>query len=356
MLRRLSLAGLVVVAACEPQIVDAVDSVRGGATAGAAAAAGGAGTGNGNGGAGNVGNMGDLAGAGGAPCTGADCCDSSGDRDGDGVPDCDDGCPDQPLKTKPGLCGCELPDDAADAGVASCTGLIASLVHRYAFNGAGTAVHDSEGGPDGVVVDAALAGNGTVSLAGRMTDQYVDLPNGIVSVLESATFEAWLTWYGGYEWQRIFDFGDDDTGVEDSRGTGFSYLFLTPRITDDGGAVVRVAYRRDTATEEVHTDATRTLPTGKLTHVAVTVDAPTATLALYIDGALERAEVITLVPLELAALHDINNWLGRSQYSADPELGATFEEFRIYSRALDAAELRASFAAGPNPSFLDSTH
>jgi len=248
--------------------------------------------------------------------------------------------------------GGTIGEGGAPAGPGTCAGS-QSLVHRYTFDGTGTVVTDSKGGPDGAVVGAMLTGDGAVTLAGRMSGQYVDLPNGILSALDSTTIEAWLTWSGGYEWQRIFDFGDDQTGVEGSQGSGSTYLFLTPRITDDGGALVRVAYQR-TSYPEVQLDATRTLPMGTLTHVAVTFDAQTETLAVYIDGQLENALVMNAVPIRLSMINDINNWLGRSQYAADPDLGATIEEFRIYARALDATELAASFDAGPNPSCLDS--
>ncbi len=279
-------------------------------------------------------------------------CAGVADRDGDGTRDCEDGCPDQPSKTEAGLCGCELPDDdTSEPGVASCSGLLAALVHRYGFDGSGTAVLDSFGEPVGTVVGAALSGAGAVTLEGRMTDQYVDLPNGLVSALDSATLEAWLTWYGGPEWQRIFDFGDDQSGVEGAQGVGSSYLFLTPRIADDGGRLVRVAYQR-TGYPEIQLDATRTFPTGKLTHVAVTFDAETETLALYLDGGFESSKVSTTTPVRLSVINDINCWLGRSQYVADPELGGTLEEFRIYAEALSAAQIRASFAAGPSPGFL----
>lgn len=51
--------------------------------------------------------------------------------------------------------------------------------------------------------------------------------------------------------------------------------------------------------------------------------------------------------MELAALNDVNNWLGRSNYLVDPPLSAVLVEFRIYSQALTAAQLAASFGAGP---------
>jgi len=46
--------------------------------------------------------------------------DTDVDTDGDGVFDCIDGCPDDPVKTEPGLCGCGTPDDANGDGWIDC--------------------------------------------------------------------------------------------------------------------------------------------------------------------------------------------------------------------------------------------
>lgn len=47
--------------------------------------------------------------------------DPSEDTDGDGVPDCFDGCPADPAKTSPGACGCGVPDTDTDGdGVPNC--------------------------------------------------------------------------------------------------------------------------------------------------------------------------------------------------------------------------------------------
>jgi hypothetical protein len=43
------------------------------------------------------------------------------DTDGDGTPDCHDGCPEDPAKTEPGQCGCGVPDTDSDGdGTANC--------------------------------------------------------------------------------------------------------------------------------------------------------------------------------------------------------------------------------------------
>jgi hypothetical protein len=239
--------------------------------------------------------------------------------------------------------------------VASCVGLLSSLAHRYSFSGNGTDVIDSIGGADGTVVNAELAGNGTVTLQGGRNDAYVNLPNGLLSVLESATLEAWLTWSGGSEWQRIFDFGDGTSGVEDSQSPGgYSYLFLTPHIPENGGGYLRVAYQRG-GSGEVQVDAARSLTPGMPHHVAVTFDASDETLALYLNGRLENAKVFNDPPVRLSQINDINNWLGRSQFVADVGLGGKIDEFRIYSAALSADQIWTSYYAGPNAEFLAPT-
>lgn len=323
---------------CAPQIVDAVDAVANGETAAGRGGTGGSSAvgaqgGGAFGGTGATGPTGASAGSGGI---GGGATGASGPSEGGGE------------SGVPGATGC----DALGSGgpdKATCQALVGSLVHRYTFDGAGTAVVDAWGGPSGKVVNSTLTGDGAVTLAGHMSDQYVDLPNGILSALASVTLEMWLTWAGGSEWQRILDFGNDQKGVEGSQSSGDTYLFVTPRLPEDGQNLLRVAYQRGIGYSEVRLDATRTLPAGRLTQVAVTYDADAGMLAVYIDGTLENSKAASL---NLVGLDDINNWLGRSQYGADPELNATIEEFRVYARALTAAELEASFEAGPNPIFL----
>ena len=48
-------------------------------------------------------------------------CEAGTDTDGDGVDDCDDGCPEDPFKSAPGDCGCGVEDlDSDKDGVADC--------------------------------------------------------------------------------------------------------------------------------------------------------------------------------------------------------------------------------------------
>ncbi len=296
--------------------------------------------------------------------------DNAGDSDGDGTYDCNDGCPADASKVAPGVCGCGLSDtanadnDAAvdckdacprdpaltEAGACGC--LPASLgatclAHRYQFEGTGTVVTDSIGASgNGTIVGATLSGTGTVVLSGGTSDQYVKLPSRLISGLgNSATIEAWVTWAGtGGDWQRIIDFGNSTAG-QDMQGDGKSYLFLTPSAAG-GGLRVAISAGAGGGDEDLVT-ASASLPTA-LTHVAVVIDGSAQTLALYQDGALQGAATAIRPSTTLGTIDDLNNWLGRSQYAADPELAGTYHELRIYSKALSAAQISASFTAGPD--------
>ncbi|MEO8180397.1 MAG: LamG domain-containing protein [Deltaproteobacteria bacterium] len=239
--------------------------------------------------------------------------------------------------------GC-LPADRAN-----CDALIAALVHRYSFEGTGTGVVDSVGAANGSVVNGQLSGTGTVELSGSLLlENYVNLPNGIISGLGSATLEAWLSWNGGDPWQRIFDFGSSDGG-EDERGVGANYLFLTPS-TDDPIPTVRVAAFQATNPDtngEVRVNSTAALPTGVEQQVAVVVNGQANTLALFINGSAAGSAAL---PSQLSAIDDVNNWLGRSQYNGipDPGLAGSISEFRIYGAALSAEQVALSFGLGPD--------
>ena len=51
------------------------------------------------------------------------------DADQDGTPDCNDLCPDDPLKTEPGTCGCGVPDDDSDQdGTPDCDDRFSALL------------------------------------------------------------------------------------------------------------------------------------------------------------------------------------------------------------------------------------
>ena len=98
------------------------------------------------------------------------------DSDGDGTADCNDGCPSDPLKTEPGVCGCGTPDDDSDGdGTADCNDICSG--HSDDEDS------DNDGTPDGcdpdtewnvtpdddlqTVIDGATAGQSIILGAGE---------------------------------------------------------------------------------------------------------------------------------------------------------------------------------------------
>jgi arabinan endo-1,5-alpha-L-arabinosidase len=267
-----------------------------------------------------------------------------------------DACPNQPLKQEPGTCGCDIPDEDS-AEVASCIPMRGALAHRYSFNVPGAVVVDTARNRWDANIVGAVAAGGAVSLGGSRSGEYVNLRNGILSKLTSVTLEAWLTWAGpsGGDWQRVFDFGDDDTMVEGNRSGGRTYLFMTPMLPDVDTPFARVAFQGPAVQREAMLTATRALPSGSAVHVVFTFDDAEKRLALYMDGELDVERMLDStsdVAMSLSEINDINCWLGRSQYAADADFGGSIDEFRIYSSALTALQVRTSNLAGPNPSFL----
>jgi hypothetical protein len=271
-----------------------------------------------------------------------------------GEPPVADACPQDPAKTAPGVCGCGFPD-ADTAKLAGCQGLKSALVHRYDFEGTGTAVVDRVGTAHGTVQAGGtlskVDGKGAVVLAGGKTGAYVNLPNGLLSSLTNATLEAWVTWGGGTAWQRIFDFGDSTAAQpEDTPASGKSYLFLTPMTDTASGGFARAVFSLNggAAAAETRVDGTAALPQ-TLSQVVVVVDTAAELLSLFVDGQSVGDKAFTG---SLSGINDVNSWLGRSQYDADPELGGTLHDFRIYGAALSPLQIATSFAGGPDPAFL----
>jgi hypothetical protein len=274
------------------------------------------------------------------------------DQDGDGSADCMDACPDDAIKTSPGICGCGQtdPSDAVGGELYCVRG---QLAHRYSFDGTGAIATDSIAGADGVILSIVHSqqADGVLKLSGDLgsgygDEGYVTLPTTVWQGLTSATFEAWVTWQGkgpvgGSPWQRIFDFGDQVLGQ------AHSYLFLTP----EGQGGVRVAFSLDgnDPMNEVSVLAPMPLPLKMQKHVAVVVDAESSSLALYVDGVAQGS---VRMHGQLAEINCANMWLGRSNFTEDPGFFGTLHEFRVYTRALNAQQLQASFAAGPDYRFL----
>jgi hypothetical protein len=235
-----------------------------------------------------------------------------------------------------------------------------TLAHRYRFNeppGSKT-VTDLVGDAHGTVLGTTHAFTGTeLQLFGRGTSveagsnphlSYVDLPNGLISNIAAAnnaiTFEVWFTWDGPADshWQRVLDFGDTVDGVEGVAGQGYSYLFLTPNAGVPG---IRWAITTDMpATGEILLHHEAATPLGEPQHVVVTYDGDANVSRLFVNAVLVATD---LADRPLSGIRDINNWLGRSQWAADPLFNGQLNELRIYTGIMEPSQVAANYARGP---------
>ena len=195
-----------------------------------------------------------------------------------------------------------------------------------------TAADSGYGGNPGTLQSGATWVVGAISNAVHLdgtANGYVSLPSGLVSALNDFTISTWVKVDANATWARVFDFGS---------GTG-NYMFLAPA---SGGASVR--YAITTGSGEQQLNRAGNLSTGVWHHLAVTLAGSTG--VLYVDGVPANTNLsMTLTPSSLGST--TQNYIGKSQWS-DPNLTGSVDDFRIYSRALNATEVAA--LANPVPS------
>jgi hypothetical protein len=221
----------------------------------------------------------------------------------------------------------DAPDDGDSAAQGGSIDL--GLVALYHFDEtSGTTAGDSSGNGNtatmqgGATFSPGVRGN-AATLSGA--SQYVSLPTGIVSALTDFSISAWVYQSLAGHGHRVFDFG---TGTTDN-------MFIT---TD--GDLLRYAVTLGGHGAEENLLTSGTLPISIWQHLTVTQAAATATL--YLNGAVvAQNAATTLHPSSLGVT--TQNWIGRSQYANNPYLTGRVDEFRIYQRALSAAEVMDLF-------------
>lgn len=203
------------------------------------------------------------------------------------------------------------------------------LVLNYPMTQAsGTTVADASGNGH----DATLKGTGTwtgsaLSLDG--SSGYVQLPNNIMSGLDSITVSSDVL-LNPSQSTPYFIWGMGNT---DSSGTGSGYLFTT-------GDKYRTSIASGNYTTEQTTTNSTALPRGSWSTLTYTQTGGTGTL--YLNGIqVAQKKGITLTPAQIGFGNTTANYIGKSLYSGDKLLSGQVKNFRVYNRALSAAEVAA---------------
>src|SRR5262249_2377017 len=215
-----------------------------------------------------------------------------------------------------------------------------TLINRYSFsdvdNGTGnvgSTIVDSVGGPTGngiLPAGGSLTGN-QLQLA-AFSQQYVQLPAGIVSNYTAVTIDTWATF--GQLPVNCFFFGFGDTN-----GTvGRNYIFCAPqggRIAITGGDP---GYTAEQGCGGAGDFSLQTL------HITAVFNPPLGYVALYTNGIFVSANTGVTTPM--TSVHDLYSWIGKSLYSVDPWPDLSLDEFRIWNGALNALEIAGDDLSG----------
>jgi hypothetical protein len=158
---------------------------------------------------------------------------------------------------------------------------------------------------------------GTKAIALNGTENFVQLPATLANQQE-ITIATWVYWNGGSAWQRIFDFGNNES----------EYMFLTP---SSGTGTLRFAIKNGGSEQLIDADK---LTTGEWVHVAVTLNESGA--SIYVNGKLAaESGDISISPLDFKPML---NYIGRSQFS-DPLFNGSIDDFKVYNYALPASKI-----------------
>jgi len=223
---------------------------------------------------------------------------------------------------------------------------VAGLVAYYACDEtSGTTLTDKSGnGNDGTLHGGYSIGTGKVGTGALALNSassgYVEMPSGVLSALSAATEMTISTWVyitSTVQWQRIFDIGSSTNLTTNAQGdTTNHYMNLVPLDIGNNMAFSITASGLDHQNSVV-SSANFTFPTNTWTHVALVLGGGTG--EIYINGAVSNTNTISLRPADLGTLGYA--YIGKSWFTGDPFLNGQIDDFRIYSRALSAAEVLA---------------
>ncbi len=194
----------------------------------------------------------------------------------------------------------------------------------------GTRAIDSWGANHGTLAATASRSAGrngqALKLDGTATS-YASLPTGIVKSLSNYTISSWVKMDALANWMRVFDFG---TGTA-------KYMFLSVQT----GIAGQVRFGIKNGGAEQGLNYTYTVPLNTWTHFAVTQSG--TTFSMYINGSLvATTTAITIKPSDIDST--TMNYLGKSQFN-DAMYKGSIDEFKIYSRALSASEIAATYSS-----------
>ena len=221
-----------------------------------------------------------------------------------------------------------------------------TLVNRYSFNddGTGTNVVDSVGGTAwyGTVPN----GGDFATFPGQLllsssSQQYVQLPVGILSNYTAVTIDCWATFGTLPSACFLYAFGGTDTNVlSGGQPSGYDYIYCQPY-----GGSIAISGADPGWQGEQGTGGMGDL-SGQTVHVTSVYNPAAAYIELYTNGVLvSRNGAVTT---QMSAVTNQLNYIARSLYGADSYMDIELDEFRIWNGALNGLQVASCDVAGPD--------
>ncbi|MEY4508450.1 MAG: hypothetical protein RLZZ450_572 [Pseudomonadota bacterium] len=211
------------------------------------------------------------------------------------------------------------------------------LILRYDFAGSGTELVDRVSGKRARALGGAkLDGSGLLALDG--VDDYVDLPEGTLSTLDSVTVVTWLALHQGSCRQPVFGFGErestPDATYDDAEHAALS-VSLSSCPAGDAGVEPPPASV---------TSGTFSIRHDRVFQLALSYDAKRLQKTLYVNGVR-----VSEGPIHYA-LSDLNGraWLGRVRWKQDYFARSSYDEFRVYDGVLTESQIVSTYTRGPD--------
>jgi alpha-L-arabinofuranosidase len=224
----------------------------------------------------------------------------------------------------------------------------ATLTHRYSMaNISGTNVPDSVGGPqwNGTLPNGGSLNSGVLTFSSA-SQQYLNLPGGIISNYTATTIDMWIPEISGSSgsppFAYLFSFGDTD-----NTGNGYDYIFFNPNIARATISAVDPGYSGEQGGD------LGSLGTVTNLHLTCVFDPPVGTIQIYTNGTLTATFTGTTDPL--SSVGNQFAYVGRSLYTQDAYLDWSLQELRIYNGVLSPSEIAASDALGPGQLLSNSS-
>jgi hypothetical protein len=256
----------------------------------------------------------------------------------------------------------------------------ANAIFHWTFTNAPAAVPSGTVLPDQFGKPLTVRGNGAVftgnglRLPGGTSGNtpagsiaaYLDLTNGIISSLTNLTLEIWATPVSGQPWERLFSFGQM-SGSGDGLGAAGEWTGA-PGTPAPGAttAVDELGLALAQGNASLYTEELNAVTNSSASALGIGVSTAAGTrhyyaltfqdgvgvygtkggrITCYRDDDLNPSSQLD-VQFHLRNIHDVNAWLGRSQYSSDSMANVEYSEIRLSNVALTPRQIYGNYLLG----------